>query len=162
MNVYEIRDEMESLVDPETGDIADYDRFVELALARDEKVDNTAAWIVNLKAEEKAIAEQIDILTKRKNAVKGKSERLTRFLQAFLNGEKFKSARVSVSYRKSSKTVVDPDHKKDFIDWAKEHAPDYLTYKEPEIALTPIRKALDDGAEIPFASVVESTNMIIK
>ena len=52
---------------------------------------------------------------------------------------------------------------KDFKKWAMENnADDYLTFKEPELNKTSIKKALANGAEIPHLELVERKYLCIK
>ena len=55
MTLYEIDNRLLSLVDEETGEITDLEKFSELQMARDEKIENCALWFKNLKAESEAI-----------------------------------------------------------------------------------------------------------
>lgn len=55
MNLYEIDSAILDCVDAETGEIFDMDKFEELSLTRDAKVENICLWIKNLKAEAEAL-----------------------------------------------------------------------------------------------------------
>ena len=58
MNIYEIEQAITDLVDPETGEITDFEALDALSMARDEKIENVALWTKNLNAEAKAIREE--------------------------------------------------------------------------------------------------------
>ena len=51
MNLYEIDAAITALVDPETGEISDFDAFDQLSMARDQKIENIALYYKNLVAD---------------------------------------------------------------------------------------------------------------
>lgn len=55
MTLYEINNAILECVDMETGEIIDSDKLSELQIALDEKIENVALWIKDLKAEAEAI-----------------------------------------------------------------------------------------------------------
>jgi len=158
MTLYEINSEMLNLIDEETGEVLDYEKFVELNLARDEKIENIGLWIKDLKAEASALKAEKDALAKRQKTAENKAESLTRYLQMMLEGEKFKTPRLSVSYRTSKAVEVDNE----FLSWAMANGEQYLRYKEPEVDKTSLREAIESGEEVPHASLVERTGVVIK
>ena len=157
MTLYEINSEMLNLIDEETGEVLDYERFVELNLARDEKIENIGLWIKDLKAEASALKAEKDALAKRQKTAENKVESLTRYLQMMLEGEKFKTPRLSVSYRTSKAVEVDNE----FLSWAMANGEQYLRYKEPEVDKTAVKEALEKG-EVPHAALVERVSVTIK
>ena len=67
MTLYEINAEIASLVDEETGELLDYDRFADLQMERDAKIENMALWVKDLDAEAAAIkAEETALAERRK------------------------------------------------------------------------------------------------
>ena len=62
MNVYEIDNEMLSLIDEETGEIKDYEAFEELQMQKEEKIENVSLRYKNLVDEIKAIREEVKSL----------------------------------------------------------------------------------------------------
>ena len=108
-------------------------------------------------AEAKAIREQEKVLADRRKALENKSERLKDYLGKILGGEKFKTAKVAVSYRKTSSIEVDEG----FVDWALENAPQLLTYKTPEPSKTAIKDYLAN-AECEYARLSAGQSMTIK
>lgn len=157
MNLYEISTQMNELIDPETGEIKDFEAFEELAMAREEKLENTALWIKNLDAEAKAIREEENNLADRRGVIERKIERLKAFLGNALDGQKFSTPKVAVSFRRSTSVNLDDD----FIEWAKQNADDLLKFTEPKPDKTAIKKAIKSGA-VCHASLVESVSTIIK
>lgn len=158
MNIYEIDAAIASLIDEETGEIADYKQFEGLQMARENKIENMACWYKNLIAEGKAIKAEEDKLKKRREACENKAERLKTYLGTILHGEKFQTARAVISYRKTDATEIEPE----FVEWAKTNAPNLLAYKEPTANKTAIKEAIKAGEKVKYASLVKNENMNIK
>lgn len=158
MNIYEIDNAMFSLIDEETGEIKDYEAFEELQMQREEKIENTALWYKNLVAESKAIREEEKALAERRKSLENKAESLKNFVNRTLNGNKFSTSKVAISYRKSTAVEVDDE----FIDYAMKNNSDLLTYKQPEPNKAVIKEMLQVGFDIPHAELVERNNMSIK
>ena len=158
MSIYEIDDSITSLVDMETGEIDDEKRYDELQMERTKKVENIGCYYKNLVAEAKAMREEEANLAQRRKAVEGKAERIKNLLAYALKGEKFESPKVRCSYRKEKSVQVDDS----FVDWARCHAADLLTFKEPVPNRTAIKAALADGLEIEHAEIVTNESLQVK
>lgn len=163
MTIYEIDREIENLlfnaVDDETGEVlVDTDLLESLQMAKDQKIENLALAVKNLTAEAKAIKAEEDALAKRRKSAESSAERAKRYLEYVLSGEKYKSAKVAVSYRKSESVKFDPD----FINWAILSAPDLLRTKDPEPDKVKIKEELKRGTVIPHAELVENNSIQIK
>ena len=160
MKFYEINQQLEALldqVDPETGEaLFDPDALAELLIARDEKLEGIALWIKNLRSDAAAIKTEKQTLEKRQKALENQADRLAEYLQFCLNGEKFKTARVAISYRHSKSVQID-----DTALW-ENPSPEYIRQKAPEANKDAISAALKEGAEIPGCKLVESVSMQIK
>jgi DNA repair exonuclease SbcCD ATPase subunit len=161
--LYEINADLEALlgqVDEETGEIMfDPEALDALLMEREQKLEGVALAIKNITAEAVAIKTEEDALKERRQRLEKKKDGLLKYLQTALEGEKFETARVAVSYRKSQKTeITDADT---FMEWASQHD-EYLTFKAPEPNKTAIKAAIKDGAEIPGAALVDSVSMTIK
>ena len=153
MNLYEIDAAILECVDVETGEIFDVDKFEELSLTRDAKVENVCLWIKNLKAEAEALKAEKDAFAQRQKAAENKMESLKRYISGYLDGAKFETARVKVSFRKSESLEIS--------DGA--HIPDeYLKYKEPEVDKVGLKKALKDGMCFEGVALVQNQNIQIK
>lgn len=159
MSIYDIDSAIVSLIDAETGEVSDEEAFDALQMERDKKVENIGLWIKDLLAEAKAIKEEEASLAARRKSVENKAERLKHLLDYALNGDKFNSPRLKVSYRKSA-TVELSDG---FTKWAEEHADDLLTYSEPKPNKTAIKAAIKDG-RVPddMATIETHENISIK
>lgn len=153
MNLYEIDEKILECVDLETGELFDVDKFEELNLERTEKVENICLWIKNLKAETEALKAEKLAFAERQKRAENKAESLKRYISSYLNGTKFESAKVSVSFRKSesleiSEGAVIPE--------------EYLKHKEPDIDRAGLKKAVKDGQVFEGISIVENQNIQIK
>lgn len=164
MSIFEIKKEIEDLLNScvnEDGEIDDasIEKLAELQEAKDEKLENTACWIVNMKAEANAIREQEKILAERRQKLERKIENVSAFLQEQLGGEKLANeTRVCVSYRKTKSVEVDDG----FIDWAMDNMKtEFLSFKDPTVNKTAIKDYLKDH-ELDNARIVESVSMSVK
>lgn len=160
MTLYEIQDNIRKAIeqgfDEETGEIFDADALEALELQRDEKIETIALYIKDLKAEADAIKTEKMNLAKRQQTAENHAESLKRYLTKCLDGEKFKTARVAISYRKSE-TV-------EFIDGFDINLlPDqYQRKRDPEADKTALKDALKAGEEIYGVYLAEHNNTIIK
>lgn len=155
-SIYDIEREIENCVDPETGEIIDEKRLDALQMAREKKIENILLWIKNLKSEAGAIREEEKKLADRRQSDEKKAESLTQYVQNVLNGEKFKTPRVTVTYRKSEAVVVDD------LGLMRKVCDDYLKYKDPEPDKAKIKAALKDGITVPGCHLEERQNITIK
>lgn len=160
MTLYEIAQEMATLIDPETGEIRDYEAFEELQMAREEKIDNTAKWIIELEAEAKMVKERADELTKRAQSAKKKAERLKEFLQEYLAGEKRKTADYTIGYRRTEAVEITDEDR--LIAWLYDNDEDALTYQQPKISKAAVKELIKEGREVPGAELVERQAMQIR
>lgn len=151
--LYEINEEILNCVDMETGEIIDVERLGQLQLARDDKVEGIALWIKNLLSDANAIKEEEDKLAQRRKVNENKAKNLKEYLSKFLNGQKFKTPKVSISYRKSESVEV--------TDLSK-LGDDYLKFAEPTVDKTKVKKALKAGTVLQGVSLVENQNIQIR
>jgi hypothetical protein len=153
MNLYEINNAILGCVDEETGEIIDTDKLLDLQLAFDEKVEGIACWIKNLLADAEAIKTEKNNLAEREKACRNKAESLKKYLNSALDGEKFKTAKVSISYRKSESVEVDDINKVD---------KSFLKYSDPTVDKTAVKKALKAGTELEGVRLVTKQNIQIR
>lgn len=158
-SLYQIDKEILNCVDEETGEIIDVEKLQQLQCNRQKKIESIGLWFKNLISEAQAIKTEIDVLTERKKKAESKAEQLKKLLETVLDGTKFESSKILMSYRKSSSTEVTDD----FVKWASENNHnEYLTYKEPTPNKTAIKDAILSGKDIPYAVLKEKTNLCIK
>lgn len=163
MNLYQINQEIENFkfeIDEETGEILNLMQLDELNIAKEEKIESIALWIKNLKAEAEAIKNEIDTLNKRVKTKMNKAASLSEYLKSSLDGKRFETGKVVVSYRKSTKVEVDDE----FINYAKsEELYDFytenVTYKAD---LKAIKEHLKQGGALDHCQLVENNNIQIK
>ena len=151
--LYEINEQIMDCCDFDTGEIIDEDKLNELQLAFDEKVENIGCWIKNLLSDAEAIKQEKMNLATRQAAAEKKAESLKRYLANVLDGNKFKTAKVQISFRKSKQVVVNDMSKID---------DDYLKYSEPTVDKTKVKKALESGVKLDGVKLVENNNIQIK
>nr|DAZ56832.1 MAG TPA: resistance protein [Caudoviricetes sp.] len=159
MSIYDIDSAITALIDNETGEVTDEEAFDALQMERDVKVENIGLYFKDLTAEAKAIKEEEASLAARRKAVENKAERLKHLLDYALNGDKFSTPRLKVSYRKSSTVELSAG----FTEWAEINADDLLTYSEPKPNKTAIKAAIKDG-RVPenLATIETHENISIK
>ena len=157
MNLYEIKQEfekaIEECVDMETGEIINPARLDELNMVLTDKRENVALYIKNLSAEAKAIDEEAKNLTNRKRVLNNKVEGLKKYLADNLEGHKFETAKVVVSFRKSEQLEIN----------SIEHIPtEYLISQEPKIDKVALKKSINQGAVINGVQIITKQNIQIK
>ena len=143
-DLYKIDGSMAGLVDDETGEVLDYDKFLALSAERDEKIEGAALSIKNLRAKIADMKAEEDALAERRHAAEKQAARLEGYLSDYLAGEKFESARCRISYRRSAPLEIADEAA--FIremqlsgnDWA-------LTFKPPVINKSAVKEALASG-----------------
>lgn len=166
MNIYQIDKEIESVldgaVDPETGEITPeaLEKLDALNVEREQKIESVGLWFKNTLAESKAIAEEISALQARKKSLDSKAEWQKKYLEYALNGEKFETPKLAVSYRKS--VSVDFDDAEAFC---RNYAdfPDLVTTKiERKPNKTEIKKLIKTGFLLDGVRLEEKQNIQIK
>ena len=153
-NLYEINEQLLNLTDSETGEIEDWSAFEALQLARDEKIENIALYHKNMLAEAAALKAEEKSFAERRKRAENKAGSLKRYLDSALQGQKFNTVKVAISYRKS--TSVEVDETKLPANWLREIPASYVVDK------VEIAKALKAGETIEGATLKESNNIQIK
>lgn len=152
-NLYEINEQLTALVDEETGEIADFAAFEALRIERDEKLESLALWIKNLKADAEMYKAEKQAFEEKQRRAEHRMESLKSYLSEFLGGEKFKTARVECSFRRSeSVNVTDVSRL----------ASEYLRYDEPTADKIAIKSALKAGKEVAGAELVSKLSLSVK
>lgn len=161
MNLYEIdsaiMEAFDKAIDPETGEIHDEEAFEALnALEeqREQKIEGILLWVKNLRSDAEALKAEKQAFEARQKATERKAESLIKYVSGVLAGEKFKTDRVSVSYRKTESVKFDGN----ILD-----LPDgCVRFKAPEVDKVALKKFLKSGNEVEGAEIVESMSMQIK
>lgn len=154
MRLYEINAEIENCIDYETGEILDIERFQELQIEKEKKLEAIALVYKNAVAESKMFDDEIKALKERKEKSVKLADRMKEMLFNDLNGEKFSTSKVNISFTKSEKTEA--------FDISK--IPDkYINVKiERNPDLTAIKKAIKSGENIEGARIIKKNNIQIK
>lgn len=154
MNLYQIDREILSCVDPETGEILDFERLDALQMDKRQKIENVACWVKNLKADESAFQAEKNALADREKSTRAKRERLERYLADILQGEKFSTAKCAVSFRRSESVKVEDENSV-----PKAYLRETVTTAPDKVA---IKAAIKAGQEVAGCSLVSSLSCSIK
>lgn len=158
MNLYEIETEILSCVDDETGEIIDFEKLEQLNIEKNKKIENLGLWFKNLVADAVALKNEIDVLNERKKRAESKAEQIKLKLNEILNGTKFETSKIKMSYRKSKSVEIDDD----FVSWACKNADNLLTFKPPVPDKKAIKDAIEFGNNVMYANLVSKSNLNIK
>lgn len=157
MKFYELDELIAGCIDEETGEIINVEALEQLEMDRQEKIERVLLFIKHqrylveaMKAEKKELDNRIRIEEK---AMEGCKD----FIARYLNYENFKSAKCQASFRKSKSVEADIEQIKGMFD-----ADMYLRKKEPELDKVAIKKALEEGLNIPGARLVTKVSVIVK
>jgi hypothetical protein len=153
MRLYEIDEAILSCIDAETGEILDADKLNALQIEREKKLENVALWIKDLKAEVEALKAEKQAFADRQKAAENKAESLKKWLTEALAGEKFKTTKVAVSFRKTKSVEVADIWKLD---------DSFVKYAEPTPDKAAIKKAIEAGQEVAGATLVENVSCSVK
>ena len=163
MNLYEINAEIEKAIealfanaDEVTGEIRqeDVDALEAMKMARDEKLENIGCYIKNAKAMADAIKAEEKALKERRETLESKAENMKAYVANALQGEKWESAKVAFSFRRSESVSI-PDI--DLLD--EKYLVQEVTYKPDKKA---IKEAIKAGNEVRGAFLDEKQNLQIK
>lgn len=128
-----------------------------------EKVDNIASFIKGLKVDIAGLKAEEDALRERRNAKIKKVEYLTEYLSNMLTEldiKQMETVRNKISFRKSSRVTIIGEE--EFIEWAKDEAPDLLKFSEPEISLAAVKNAIKSGRQLQGVMIEAYDNIQLK
>lgn len=160
MQLYKINEQLERLidagelfVDTETGEVFDDKALDQLALDWDTKVTNTGCFIKNMESDIVAIKSEVERLKERQKRLEKRVESLKGYLSFCLEGKKFHSPQVDISFRKSEQVEAD------IARLPAEYIISVTTSKPNKIKL---KEALKRNISIEGAALVEKQNIQIK
>ena len=164
--LYEINKSIEDLLnavtDPETGEVVDLDALDDLLMEREQKIENVALYAKDVNAEWVAVTHEIMILQQRADRLKNTEDGLKIYLSNALNGEKFKTSKCDIGFRKSESADVDDE----FVAWASDIencALHFLRKRETVSAdKEKIKKYLKSGGKLEHCKLVTKYNISIK
>lgn len=154
MTLYEIDAAMLACVDQETGEIIDTEALDALQMEREAKVEGVALWIKEEAAMAEALKQEKKNIDARIASHENRRESLTKYLLAATGGQKFETARVKVSFRKTKAVTITDEKALPEQFWRTK------TILEPD--KVNIRKLLDAGQHVEGATLEERTSTIIK
>lgn len=154
MTLYEIDSAIMACIDAETGEIVDPDKLEALQMERERKIENVALWVKNLKALTSAIKAEKDALAEREAIHKAKIESLSKWLVGVLDGAKFETPKVKISFRNSEAVEITDESEipAEYMREKVQTAPDK----------TAIKEALKSNFNVPGAILVQNKNIQIK
>lgn len=153
-SLYDINKELLNCIDLETGEIIDVEKFDQLQIDRNEKLENVALWYKNLVSEAAAYKAEKDVFAEKQKRAEAKAESLKNYLDSALKGSKFETVKVNVSYRKStSVNVLNID------ELPESYRKEVTTVSADKVE---IAKALKVGELVTGAELVENNNIQIK
>ena len=154
MNLFQIDNEVLQCVDLETGEIINEELLEKLELARDKKIENIALWIKNLNAEAEALKAEKMEFAKRQQVAENKAKGLKEYLSKYLNGNKYSSTKVNISFRKSETLEIED---------VRNVPVDFLIEQEPKVDKAGLKKLLKNGdCSIMGVKLVSNNNIQIK
>lgn len=167
MKLYEIDTKIIRLINLyENGEI-DLDTYIDtmssLEFEQNDKIDNIACYIKQLLAEEKALKEEIDNLTKRRKAKQRTIENLKDYISDSMKInkiDKIETTRNIIKFRNNAVKVNIQDEEK-FLLWAMENHDELLNYKKPDVNKTAIKEYLKDN-DIEGVNLIREKTLQIK
>lgn len=149
--LWNINSRIEECIDNETGEILEEELLNELEQDKENLIEDTALVYKNLNAELEALTNEIKNMQERKKSVENKIDTIKRILKESLKGQKIKTARVQITYRKTQAVnILNLDK-----------IPSEFIKIKKEADKTAIKKALKAG-EVEGAEVIQNTSIIIK
>lgn len=153
-SLYEINQELLNCIDLETGEIINTEKFDQLQIDRNDKIENVALWYKNLLSEAQAYKAEKDVFAEKQKRAEAKAESLKKYLDTALHGSRFDTTKVAISYRKSTSVeVVDQEAiPEQYLRTVTTISPDK----------TEIAKALKVGELVAGVELKENQNIQIK
>lgn len=159
--LYEIEAAILGCIDEETGEVLDFQQLEELQMERDAKIENIALYIKDLEASAAAIKAEETALAERRKAKENRSKRLREYLSQVLDGAKFETARVALSFRKA--TVCEITDEQICLMWLSENNhSECIKMGAPEVSKADVKKLLKASETIPGAVLTENQNLQLK
>lgn len=142
------------LIVNEDGEVLNINELDELQMARNDKIEGISLWIKNLEAEKEAVKHEKDNFADREKRLGKKIESLKGYLTYALDGQKFSTPKVAVSFRKSESVLVKDEY------LVPDNYCEYTMVRRPN--KTMLKDALKKGEEIMGVELLEKRNISIK
>lgn len=153
-NLYEISQSITECVDPDTGEIIDIERLMDLQMEYNTKISNIARWIKNIRSDAEAYKKEKEVFEEREKKARAKEAQLENLLKDTLQGSSFKDEQVEITFRKSKQVQVEDENAipEDFVRVKVEREPDKKK----------IAAALKAGEKVAGCTLIQNSNMQIK
>ena len=143
MTLYEINQNIMSLIDEETGEITDIVAFEALLGAKEEKLENIIKLYKNATADSTALKAE---------AAAALADRMKAMLEAELDGNTFECTTGKVSFRKSKALIVDDEAR----------IPEQYQKIAFSVDKAALKKAIESGENIAGAHIEVRQNVQVK
>lgn len=153
-------------IDPETGEVPEdaWEGLNALQLQREDLIEQMGLDVKNRRAEAAACKKEADALRERAKRLEAGADIVEGRVAAALNGEKFSTPRVAMTWRKSTSTRISDEAA--FMEWAMDGGDRERDFVNTKITRAPIKdaikKAIDRGEDVPGCEVITNYNMSIK
>lgn len=138
----------------EDGEVLNIDELDELQMARNDKIEGISLWVKNLEAEKEAVKHEKDNFADREKRLGKKIDSLKGYLTYALQGEKFSTPKVAVSFRKSESVLVKDEY------LIPDEYCEFTVMRKPN--KKNIKDALKKGKELMGVELIEKQNISIK
>lgn len=158
LRLYEIHAEIQELLDqadPETGEISEEvsKALDALQIKLEEKLEGCGCYIKALRAESRALDEEIGNLRRRKLAKERKAESIQKYVEEHFTDGKLETPRVRLRWTKNPPRVLVED--------LKSIPPGFFDTPEPVLSKRRILEALKGGEEVTGASLKQDRSLRI-
>lgn len=151
-SLYQLQNEILECVS-EDGELLDVERFEQINMAIEDKIEGLCLWVKNLEADAAAIKNEEAALKDRRQWKEKRAESIRNYVQEFLSGKKFETSKVSISYRKSAKLEIAEGAVIPEV---------FLKPQEPKVNVDLLKRAVKAGEVFEGVQLVERQNMSIK
>lgn len=145
-------------IDEETGEILNFDELDELKMAREDKIEQLCLYAKNIRAEAGAVKAEKDNFDARYKRLMKKADSIEDYVALNLDGKDFRTSRVECKFRPSEAVEIDDDYAvpDEFVALTIVRKPVKANIKKY------IKRAEEDGIEVPWARLVRRNNMTLK
>lgn len=153
MNLYQINEAIKEVIDFDTGEILDEVKYKELEITRQDKIESLGVFYKDTLGDIQKYEAEMHRLSTRKKQLENRAKTLKKMIDQELNGKKFETTKVRISYRKS----------KVLRQTAEEYNlnPKYLKITETVDKLA-IKNDIANGVKVEGFELVENSNIQIK
>lgn len=157
MTLYEIDKalaDFEFEIDEESGEILNAADLDELQMAREDKIEGISLWVKNLEAEKEAVKHEKDNFADREKRLGKKIDSLKGYLTYALDGQKFSTPKVAISFRKSESVLIKDEYliPDEYCEFTMVRKPNKKNLKD----------ALKHGKELMGVELLEKQNISIR